>query len=497
MNKESKAGKDKLAYLWAGIGTLLILFANGQFTIPIMIWIAPVFLIRFLRSRRKAPGIALAFCISILANTVMFWGTFPIPDVRTTIIVSLVIGIISGIASAIPFIADMLIAPRIKGFLSTLVFPSAAVALFYLNSLRPSVGAMNAPAFTQFGNLPLMQCVSLFGIWGLAFLIFWFSSFINWLWENGFEWEKTRQGIAIYCGLFLFLLTYGGVRLGLFQPDTPTVRTAMITVPEGKSIPSDEFMNTLKEKRCRPLEEYLTMIRDSSNEASKAGAKLVAWQEYSALMMNNDEQQFVKACSELARKESIFLLIPYGVFNAQGPGVNKALFINPSGTIEADYSKRYLVDGGETPFMKEGAGQIPVITTPYGNIAIAICFDISFSRYIRKAAKKNIDIMINPALDWKKITPSNPQGAAFSAVENGYSLVRPAGSGLSLAVDPRGRTISSMNFYTARKNIIYADIPIKGARTLFSIIGDLIPWLSIAGMIACIVIAIRKNDPLS
>ncbi len=65
---------------------------------------------------------------------------------------------------------------------SYLYFPAAVVTIEYLMSFPPA-NSWFSLAYTQYGNLPLMQLFSVTGIWGLSFLIAWFASGLNWAWE--------------------------------------------------------------------------------------------------------------------------------------------------------------------------------------------------------------------------------------------------------------------------------------------------------------------------
>ena len=50
------------------------------------------------------------------------------------------------------------------------------------------MGTFGAVAYSQYGNLPLMQLLSATGLSGLTFLITWFGSTLNWIWERSFSW---------------------------------------------------------------------------------------------------------------------------------------------------------------------------------------------------------------------------------------------------------------------------------------------------------------------
>jgi apolipoprotein N-acyltransferase len=84
--------------------------------------------------------------------------------------------------------------------------------------------------------------------------------------------------------------------------------------------------------------------------------------------------------------------------------------------------------------------------------------------------------------------------AAFRAIENGVSLLRPAASGISSAVDPWGRVLGVADFFAPGDGTLTAQVPMTGVRTLYAGIGDLFAWLCVAGLVAslCLSIMVRS-----
>jgi apolipoprotein N-acyltransferase len=488
---------DYLSFLWLFIGAVLFIFANGLHIIPIAAWIAPIFIIRFSRAQKILRGSLIVLLVIIITQTIAWWGFFPIPDRKIYLLVSIIMGITVGIISSLPFIADRIMNSRLKGIISTLVFPITAVALFHLLSYRVGTWSIGAPAFSpygssQYGNLPLEQVVSIVGIRGLGFLIAWFASFANWCWEQEFKWVDIRKSAGIYFGIMVFLLIYGGARISFGYPEQNTVRIAGITIPAENSVSPERFTEVMVNKICPPIEKNIELLNRLTRQAAGAGANIVAWQEESVFLHKKDEKRFIDECCKLARNENIYLAVAYAVFNVSDLGENKAVFINPSGIVETEFLKHYLVQA-ESPYMKKGQGELPIMKTPYGNIALTICFEIYFSHYIQQAGRNGADIMLNLASDWKKVTPSNTYGITFSAIENGFSLVRCTGSGLSIATDYHGRVLSSMDYFTTKNGIMYADVPIKGIKTIYSYVGYLFGWLCVIGFCICVVLSIKKR----
>ena len=156
------AMSDRWSYLWLATGALLMVFSNWSWLIPLATWLFPVFLLRFLRAQNPAPGFIIGALTCIVAGIVMMWGAFTLESLSA---LRFAYGAGYGAMVFLPFIADRLIAPRLKGFVSTLVFPLAWTTMQYFNSLSPNA-TWGALAYTQYGNLPLMQIVSITGGYG-------------------------------------------------------------------------------------------------------------------------------------------------------------------------------------------------------------------------------------------------------------------------------------------------------------------------------------------
>jgi apolipoprotein N-acyltransferase len=141
---------------------------------------------------------------------------------------------------------------------------------------------------------------------------------------------------------------------------------------------------------------------------------------------------------------------------------------------------------GETSVFQKGPEIIQTASTPYGVIGVSTCRDMSFSSFIRQAGKKNVDVMLGPSYDFpKSVTPSY----YLRAVENGFSFVRPTYNGISYALDYNGNILAWMDSEQSKDGMMYADVPVKGIRTLYSSWGDLLGWASIIGALFFIIYA--------
>ena len=499
---------DRLSYLWLAIAAALLVFYTGRLAIPLAAWLAPLFLLRFVRTQRPLPGLLLAWLVRFAVAAVVPSGIFLLSGIGYYAIVLLIAGL-----SMLPYLADRLLTPRLQGFVATLVFPLAFTTFEYLSSFSPT-GIISSIANTQYGNLPLLQVMSVTGIWGLTFLITWFAAVVNWAWEQHFAWRQVRRGALLYAAILTVVLLGGGARLALFPPETTTVRVAGLSASQSavaafnQQLPQATLSRLLSGKatqadRALARSAFTTLDNDllaRSQQEARAGAKIVVWPESSpvgANILQEDEPALIQQAGALAKQQGIYLDMGLGVFLpdvGRGPYLqDESVLLDPTGRVVWTYEKTHLVPFGEQGLIVQGDGKVPIVESPYGRLAGVICFDADFPGTMRQAGQAGADLMFVPGDDWQAIDPYHSQVATFRAIENGYSLVRQASKGLSMAVDYEGHVLSASDYFTTDNQIMVAYVPMHGVRTIYATIGDLFAWLCIIGLLALTVLAIVQS----
>jgi apolipoprotein N-acyltransferase len=113
---------------------------------------------------------------------------------------------------------------------------------------------------------------------------------------------------------------------------------------------------------------------------------------------------------------------------------------------------------------------------------------------IRQAGKADVDIMLAPSNDWKPIRKLHSRMASFRAIENGFSLLRATGNGLSAGFDYQGRTLAASDSFENDQNLMIADLPKKGVTTIYARIGDLFAMMVSLALIALLGLALRNRS---
>ena len=491
---------DRFSYLWLALGIVLSAFVLPRWTIPLAVWLYPIFLLRFVRTQPLLRGMLLLLLGSTLVSVVELQGVVLASGVFYYL------DVFGGaVVNILPYLLDRLIARRLGGLPGTLVFPLAVTTVSYLAALLFPTGTMFNPAYTQYGNLPLMQLVSVTGLWGIVFLMSWLASVVNWAWEQGFAWPKVRPGWLAYGALLALVFLGGGARLTFFAPQGATVRVAGVTALHYHTLlPSSNFGNLLDEKTTQAQRQAIRPVLAQvdanllalSQQEARAGAKIVVWPESGATVLQEDEAAFVQQAQAVAHASGIYLDMGLAVIlPSQTPpyGQDESVLIDPSGKVVWVYQKAHPVPGEENLRLVPGNGQVPVVATTYGRLASVVCYDTDFLDIINRTGQANADLLLSPAGDWRAIDPYHTQMSAFTAIETGSSMVKQTDSGLSMAVDYEGHVLAATDFFTTDPQVMVAYVPMQGVHTIYATIGDLFAWLSLAGLVALIGFAVARR----
>jgi apolipoprotein N-acyltransferase len=480
------------------LGFGIFMFSRASRVIPFIIpggiamLIAPIFILRFIRTQPTRKRIWLTLLGFLLSANIALWGLFEIGHGFYRMLFSLVYASMIAIIFFFPYAMDRLIYPKLqgKGILATLSFPILVTATLFLVSLEGPFDGDAIFAVYGYGILSFKQIASIAGLPGFVFIFSWLAAVINYGWENEFNWGKIKNVTVIFVSILLIIFLFGAIKTSsLITPESDTVKmAAIILLPEeGGAVVATE---KLFSKDPYPYEATESKIEHLAKEAASQNAKIVSFQEQAIKIHEEHETKLIHRMKNIAKEHDLYVSVTYGVLPEEGKGWNKHVLINNQGEVEIEYRKRYLKgfgDIGETAIYKKGPEIIQTADTPYGRIGVSICRDMEFSSYARQAGQKDVDIMLNPSLDYPKSEgPMN----SLRAIENGFSLVRPVYNGYSYAVDYNGRVVAHMDSDETETGIMYADVPTKGVKTIYTTIGNLLGWLCVLGLLGCIALTI-------
>jgi apolipoprotein N-acyltransferase len=381
-------------------------------------------------------------------------------------------------------------------------------AVEFLLSLGP-FGTWFSVAYSQYGNLPLLQILSVTGLWGVTFLIGWAASSGNALWEDWAVSRRVPRSAVVCAALVIAAMILGGARLTLFPPSGKTVRVASLSHLDLQLHPDPSVVGrffrhapltpaeiaTIRE-RAAAIDDDL--LRRSEREA-RAGARIVFWGEANAPVLKEDEDDLIRRGGILAKSSGVYLGMALAGWHLETtpPLENKIVLMQPDGRPAWEFFKAHPVPGGEAAMSITRDGRLRPLDTPYGRLSSVICFDADFPRTLAQAGRLGVDILLDPSNDWKAIDPWHTQMASFRTIEQGFNMVRHTSDGLSAAFDYQGRQLASMDHYVASDRVLVAQVPTRGARTLYTMLGDWLGWTCLAGLVILGARSRREQKPSS
>jgi apolipoprotein N-acyltransferase len=499
-------------YLVLSLGILFMILGSAKWTVFIAPWFGLASFLYFMRKVKVWKSVVFGFLGLFVAGIVGIYEVFPAPFP----ILIFILLIISA-KSILPYLIDRISKAQERGFLGTLIFPAAFVTMEYLNTLN-SGDVWGSIANTQYQFQAIQQIASVFGIWGISFLMAWFASLVNWMSARQWKWAHIGKGVTISGTIYLLVFAFGIIRVSQVDyNEIETVKIAGVTIDNtnisetiyqdefGKSITikpetsqaspelqeanramvpfiedpfADKFKNT-----GRALKANLDLLFGKTVQMADEGAKIIVWSEAIGFIINSQEDAVIERAKALAKNKQIYLFMSLGVINP-GPYsperllmVNKTITITPEGEVANVYLK-----SNPVPFAEQEYGSddiIPVIDSPYGKLSPIICYDADFPHFLKQAGKIGTDILLVPSGDWKAIDPYHAYMASLRGIENGVSVIRPVSRATSIATDPYGNVLGSTDYYTSEEKILMANVPIQGINTLYNRIGDLLPYLAI------------------
>jgi apolipoprotein N-acyltransferase len=337
---------------------------------------------------------------------------------------------------------------------------AAWVALEMVRSRLFSGFPWNPLGASQSQLVPLIQIASITGVYGVSFLVVWFSlslfSALRMMWQRPASRVAWQVEILLPLAAVAVLFAGGFVRSSRLPPGGATLRVTLVQPSIPQALIWDPGANT---NRFRQLLEL-------TDTALSNRTDLLIWPE--SAVPDSSEASF-NAIIGLVRRHQVWL-----IFNAEDARwradaksredldyFNAAFLLGPDGLCRGVYHKQNLVIFGEyiplvrwLPFIKwftpitggfaSGTNAVPfALGDLNAKASTLICFEDVFPHRAREYVQADTDFLINLTNDgWFGEGAAQWQQAAaavFRAVENGVPLVRCCNNGLTCWADAAGR----------------------------------------------------------
>lgn len=482
--------KNKIKWVYLLVGMAFLVFANGRYSFVLAPWIAPIFLLNFSRTTKPFKGYVILSLAMGICCQISFWkfsSTNPYD-------ILFYLPLFLGFGTSIPYLIDRLLIGNFQGVVKSLIFPATYTVFEFMYATLSPLGSTGCLAYTQTEFTSLIQIASITGIYGITFIITWFSSvaydviYIK-------ELKPVKKEIFIYGAVLLLVLTFGGLRL-LIPDSSKTVRVSGLNVYDLRSEEVRKTWYNVENDTTKfqsMCDEILNGLIEGTEKEAKSGSKIVVWSEISPLLLYQDQEKYINKIKIAAKENHVIIVASPCVLSQdlKGRDINKLLIINSEGNVILEHIK---YGGAMFDNIIEGNKQLQAVPTSYGKLSGVICWDADFPDIMRQEGRLGTNILFSPAADWKEIDPIHSAPAYFRGIENGMSVLRQTNNGLSFASDSKGRYLAKMDHFTSTNWVTVAQIPTQRSFTLYPYIGDTFTVCNIIFLIVLTVFCIKEND---
>ncbi len=422
-------------------------------------------------------GLPLHFYVNLYLSHVLF------PYLPTYLAVIAVVSMVAYISlfNGLFGLAASLAGRMGKAWFTALAVPSLWLLMEFMRSLSFLAYNVGYLGYTQWGYPLLLNITSMYGYWGLPFLMVFFQTLVLLVYRDKLQ----GAGRHALSAAFLALLSAGIILPGLL-PVHKSEQELTVALIQGNSHP---------EQVVRSRQEDIVRLYSSLTEQAlkdNPAIELVVWPETVAELDFSGGREHHPEVVRLAGEFGIDLL--YGARVRDGNQLYNSIALYSEGREEVPvYHKHRLVPFVEFFPMEEllnrlleldlllgsySAGEDLTIFDVNG-IAVggAICFESYFGDHIRLLAaegSRHIFIPTNDAWFGESIgLEQHAQAAAIRAAETGVGVTQVANSGITISFDYRGNEL----FRSGKNETAVFTLPLDLATrdTIYVRYGDYFP----------------------
>ena len=169
---------------------LIYVMSNGEWCIPFFAWIYPILFLHMLSLNHTRKVYLIIGSIYAIGFVFQFEKAIGM-DIKICIVVAFLVAFLK----ILPYIYWSKSKMR---FQDTVIFASIMVSIEYIIYLvYPILGGLS-DAYTQYQNLYLLQIVTVTGIYGITFLMYWTAAMVIWIWNYKSKKVYIRKYIIVY-----------------------------------------------------------------------------------------------------------------------------------------------------------------------------------------------------------------------------------------------------------------------------------------------------------
>jgi apolipoprotein N-acyltransferase len=330
------------------------------------------------------------------------------------------------------------------------------------------IGMPSNLAITQAAHPLVIQSASLFGIYGISFLIV----LVNSAFADLILQIRSKSKLNIYrlipagivLGLFMANLLFGYMRVNAHVAIAPAMKISTVQ----PVISTDIYVNGWRNPENR--EFMMTTFDRLTNDAVATGAKMVVWPEGGNGYMNMRIPELREKIYKIARENGLDFIVSTNDMDEQGKKYNSIFSVSRDGKLLGRYDKVKLVPIAEKEYT--AGDKLHTLPASFGKVGAVVCFESCFPSIFRKMTSQGAEILLVSTSDatFKRSVLALNHARA---VENGRWLIRSANTGPSMIISPTGKIVQQTKFYD--RNIMVGEVLLLHELTFFTGAGFIVP----------------------
>jgi apolipoprotein N-acyltransferase len=377
---------------------------------------------------------------------------------------------------------------------------------------------------TQVDNIPMARIATVTGVYGLSFEIMVVNTALAAAFVIGSGRGRPKRSPLLLATIAAVVALQAGRWIS--PPASPADHSARlvqanIPILLGGDWTKEYFEGTLRDLSLVSLNTPNPAPPSPSSQAPASPSDLIVWPESPAPFYTTDPA-FRDAVSDIAREAQTSMLVgSLGIRNAgETPEratqlYNSASLVSPAGEWAGRYDKMHLVPFGEYVPFKRVFGFAGGLTKEVGDfsagnsrapldaggnkLGVFICYESIFPDEVRQLATNGAQVFVNVSNDgWYGDSGAYAQHlkqARMRAVENNRWLLRDTNTGVTAAIDPYGRVVSTIP--RKIRGALDAPYSLTNVTTFYTRHGDWFAYLcaiiSVAGLLLHFLVRARTE----
>lgn len=449
-------------------------FGTGLHPIWFLLWLAP-FPVLLAASRQRAWAAFAGAFLAAAIGGLNLWGYLrevtPLPVTLLAIL---------GPALIFGWFVVIHRGLVLRGRLLPAAFslPILWTAYEFVEELTSPHSTFGNLAYTQMDCLPVLQIVSITGIWAVSFLVFLFPSALAALLSPHPRKGAGRVAAAVAV-LYAAVLGYGLFRLHT-TPAGPRVTVGLI---------ASDAPQTLFPPSAGTV-QLAAAYAEQIPPLAAQGAQVIVIPEKIGRLSPADLPTADSILEQAARTSHVFILVGF----QHMPNLNEARLYSPQGTLVATYEKHHMLPAFESNLLP-GTNRV-TLDQPSGRWGIEICKDMDFPALSRQYARDGAGLLLVPAWDFVADGWLHGRMAILRGVEDGFSIARAPKQGILTVTDDRGHVLAEHVTGTAPFVTLVASVPVVNQPTFYDRGANWFPLLDFAAALALLFsMLVVKPDP--